>query len=266
MTDRGRRVSSGSSAPRPVPGVLSEAELSEVSAKFNVAESQVQRDHVISHTLAAIAEDASDDVVFFGGTALCRTHLPDLRLSEDIDLIAMSDRADAAKRIQRSVVRRLRRSLGVPAFTPDLVATRHPAPSVLSVNDIRIQVQLLSATGYPRWPTQYCDIDQRYSDAPPARLRVLTPAAFAGAKLSAWHDRGASRDLYDMWAMAVQGMIDEEAMELFSRFGALTDASMVSFSAIPSGSEWKASLGHQGVQNVSAAEAVEVVRNAWIGR
>ena len=35
--------------------------------------------------LGAFAVSVADDVVFFGGTALTRTHLPDLRLSEDID-------------------------------------------------------------------------------------------------------------------------------------------------------------------------------------
>jgi hypothetical protein len=48
----------------------------------------------------------ADDVVFFGGTALTRTHLPDLRLSEDIDLIALGDRGATAAAIQRAVVKR----------------------------------------------------------------------------------------------------------------------------------------------------------------
>ncbi|MGO2860189.1 MAG: nucleotidyl transferase AbiEii/AbiGii toxin family protein [Brevibacterium sp.] len=77
----------------------------------------------------------------------------------------------------------------------------------MSVNETRVQLQLLSRTGYPVWPTEYRDIDQRYSDAPSARLRVLTQPAFAAAKLSAWNDRATPRDLYDLWAMAAHGMI-----------------------------------------------------------
>lgn len=266
MTAGGRGRGPASSPARSVPGLLSDAELRDVSERFGVAESQVRRDHVISHVLAAIADEVAEDVVFFGGTALCRTHLPDLRLSEDIDLIAVSDRSDVAERIQRSVARRLRRSLGVPDFSPDLIATRHPEASVLSVNDLRIQVQLLSGTGYPPWPTEFWNIDQRYSDAPPARLRVLTQPAFAAAKLSAWSDRGAPRDLYDLWAMAVHEMIDQNAVELFSRFGSFTDPSSVSFSAIPSDADWKSALGHQGANSVFAVEAAEVVREAWSRR
>lgn len=63
------------------------------------------------------------------------------------------------------------------------------------------------------------DIEQRYSDAPPARMRVLTPAAFVAAKLAAWIDRHASRDLYDLWALAKAGRIDVEAARLYSRYG-----------------------------------------------
>ncbi|ONI63410.1 hypothetical protein ALI44B_01375 [Leifsonia sp. ALI-44-B] len=50
------------------------------------------RDHLISRILASLAQSVSDDVVFIGGTALARTHLPELRLSEDVDLIAGSGR------------------------------------------------------------------------------------------------------------------------------------------------------------------------------
>jgi len=54
---------------------------------------------------------------------------------------------------------------------------------VLSVADgASVQVQLLGGDGYS-WPTEVVDIEQRYSDALPARLRVLTADAFAAAKL-----------------------------------------------------------------------------------
>lgn len=61
-------------------------EIEEVAARFGVATSQVWRDHLISHVLAAIAQTVeTTDLIFFGGTALSRTHLRGVRLSEDID-------------------------------------------------------------------------------------------------------------------------------------------------------------------------------------
>jgi len=65
-------------------------------ATFGVAEAQVQRDHAISHILAALSRHRREELIFFGGTALSRTYLLDERLSEDIDLIAIDHRDDLA--------------------------------------------------------------------------------------------------------------------------------------------------------------------------
>ena len=68
-----------------------------VAERFGVDMEQVRRDHLISHLLGAIASGVpSNDVVFFGGTALSRTYLADARLSEDVDLIARASRTDVA--------------------------------------------------------------------------------------------------------------------------------------------------------------------------
>ena len=73
------------------------AEMEQVASRFGVGMEQVRRDHLISHVLASIASGIStDDLVFFGGTALSRAHLADARLSEDIDLIAHIPRGDMA--------------------------------------------------------------------------------------------------------------------------------------------------------------------------
>lgn len=60
-----------------------------VAEQFGVAAEQVERDHLISHLLAFLSRDFGDRIHFIGGTALARTHLPNGRLSEDIDLIAV---------------------------------------------------------------------------------------------------------------------------------------------------------------------------------
>lgn len=245
-----------------VPGILDDDERDAVIARFGVPLGQVVRDHVISHALAAIATLSTDSVVFFGGTALSRTLLPDLRLSEDIDLIALGDRGKIGAAIQKAIERQFLRSFGRPTFTPPLGDTRHPNHSVLAVSRARVRVQLLSSAGYPAWPTEVTDIEQRYSDAPPARMRVLTPAAFVAAKLAAWTDRHASRDLYDLWALAESGRIDVEAARLYARYGQYTSVAKVSFAEVPTGAAWLNDLGHQGIIAVSPEEAARVVRDA----
>ncbi|WP_344781502.1 nucleotidyl transferase AbiEii/AbiGii toxin family protein [Microbacterium kribbense] len=252
----------GDGRPRPIPGVLDPDEQVAVEQRFGVAASQVVRDHVISHALAAIASIDTDDVVFFGGTALSRTHLADVRLSEDIDLIARGDRGELGDRIEATIVTRFRRTFGTVTFTPHIRETRHPDPSVMQVGTTRVQVQLLSSEGYPDWPTEIVDIEQRYSDAPSARLRVLTPAAFVASKLSSWNDRAAPRDLYDLWALAVAGKVDAEAEKLFGRYGPYTSASKVAFTRLPTDAEWYDALAHQCKPVVSPAQAAAAVQKA----
>ncbi|GAA1680119.1 hypothetical protein GCM10009765_31630 [Fodinicola feengrottensis] len=57
--------------------MLEPTELRDVSAAFGVDEGQVLRDHLISHLLAAISAEAVHEIVFFGGTALARSVVPD---------------------------------------------------------------------------------------------------------------------------------------------------------------------------------------------
>lgn len=141
----------------------------DVAAQFGVDLAQVRRDHLISHVFAAISDHLADsEVIFFGGTALARTHLVDGRLSEDIDLIARVNRSQAAARIELALESALRRSHGRPAWAPALIQTRATQPALLQFADgTSIQIQLLPSTGYPDWPSDIVDLHQRYADAPP---------------------------------------------------------------------------------------------------
>lgn len=236
-----------------------------VAERFGVDMEQVRRDHLISHLLGAItAGVSSNDVVFFGGTALSRTYLTDARLSEDIDLIALAPRTDVAVQIEAAVRRGLARSHGRPTWRPALSATAGSQPATVGVEGTAsIQVQLLSGEGY-LWPTEVRNIEQRYSDAPPSRLRTLTAAGFAAAKLSAWIERHAPRDLYDLWAMSERGLIDADALGVFTRCGpqGRQPAGWV-FKDAPDETAWRRALGHQTRLRVSAAEALDSVREAW---
>jgi hypothetical protein len=133
------------------------AEWEQVASRFGVAMEQVRRDHLISHVLAAISSGvSSDDPVFFGGTALSRTHLADARLSEDIDLIATGARGQVAGQIERAVRRGLARSHGRPTWQPALTATTGSQPAVLLVGEgASVQVQVQAVTGTPGPPRSW---------------------------------------------------------------------------------------------------------------
>ncbi|MGH3544772.1 MAG: nucleotidyl transferase AbiEii/AbiGii toxin family protein [Mycobacteriales bacterium] len=53
----------------------------------------------MSHLLAVLAREFAQEVIFFGGTALARTHLPHGRLSGDVDLIATGRNKRRTKRV-----------------------------------------------------------------------------------------------------------------------------------------------------------------------
>jgi predicted nucleotidyltransferase component of viral defense system len=243
---------------------LGQDEINQVRDDFGVATEQVIRDHAISHVLGALSDmDGADDLIFFGGTALSRTFLPTLRLSEDIDLIARGNRTDLAHRIQDAVAARLRRSHGEVTWTPSLADRKGADAAVLRISDtVLIRVQLLSAEGYPAWPTEQRALIQRYTDAPAATLTTLTAPAFVANKTAAWADRHAPRDLYDLWALGEHGHIDTEAADLFRRYGQggnpetwLTEP--------PTDEAWQAALAHQGHVRISATDALAEVKQMW---
>ncbi len=245
---------------------ISQAEIDQVREAFGVTTEQVLRDHAVSHVLGALSSmPGAGDLVFFGGTALSRTFLPALRLSEDVDLLARGDRTDLAHRIERAVARRLRRSHGTVAWTPSLAATSGSEAAVLRVDDrIHVRVQLLGGGGHPRWPTEQQRLIQRYADAPEATLTTLTAPAFVASKTMAWLDRQAPRDLYDLWALGEHGHIGPEAADLFSRHGPTGGhVQPWMFSTPPAEGAWQDALGHQGAVRVSAADALAQVRARW---
>ena len=210
-----------------------------VAERFGVAIEQVR----ISHILAAISQTHRDDVMFIGGTALARTLLPDGRLSEDVDLIALGARSETAAALEKTLASALRRSHGRMSWAPALTDVRDTDAAVLQAEDGRltVRVQLLDHRGYEPWPTSIQNLDQRYSDAPPAVLRVPTAAAFAAWKTVTWHDRAAPRDLWDLWALAKHEHITTEAAELFAAHGPAHNVPPPwMFTTPPSEDRWRA--------------------------
>lgn len=245
--------------------MLDPDEFDRVAAYFGVADEQVLRDHMISHVLAALSAELPNRIIFFGGTALARSVLPDGRLSEDIDLIAVDNRGAVATHMTAAIPSALRREFPGLTWSPSPTEGRDSDPAVLrSPDGLAVRIQLLNPTGYPRWPTEQVDLIQRYSDAPTARLEIPTVAGFVAAKAVAWHDRATSRDLWDLWALAVRGHLTAEAADLFARLGPTNRRPDPSTYANPPREDgWQRDLSGQLRLTVSAVEACATVRESW---
>ena len=241
------------------------SDLQSVADDFGVALEQVRRDHAISQILSALStSEVAPSLTFYGGTALSRTLLPKLRLSEDIDLIASADRIETARAIEAAIGPHLARTHGEVNWEPPLSATRGAESAVLRLpSRVTIRIQLMSAIDVARWPTEFSSLVQRYPDAPPARLTTFTPAAFAAAKTVAWADRRAARDLYDLWALALLGAIDDAAADAFRRFGPGGRPNEWMFTQAPSEDHWTTALAHQGRVRVGPQDALRVVKQHW---
>jgi predicted nucleotidyltransferase component of viral defense system len=245
--------------------MLDPRELREVASRFGVDDTQVLRDHLISHVLAALTATAGDLVIFIGGTALARSLLPDGRLSEDVDLIAASRRSVVAAELSDAIPRSLRREFPGLTWSPTFNPTCDTDAAILRSSDgLSVRVQLLDAVGYPAWPTSSVRLEQRYSDAPPAQLQVPTPAALVAAKTAAWQDRRAARDLWDLWALATRGHLTAEAADLYARTGPTNRRPEPAlFTTAPDEDRWKRDLGGQVRLTVTARDALATVRDAW---
>lgn len=245
--------------------MLHTSELARVAQQFGVSDEQVRRDHLLSHLLAVLSNSMPGAVIFFGGTALARTHLPDGRLSEDLDLVAVPRRSGVAHDLERLLANGVRREYGQLSWDPPLSMVRAAHPAVLRTADgLAVRVQLLDPTGYPVWPTERRELVQRYSDAPPAALDVPTIHGFAASKTAAWHDRRAPRDLYDLWGLAGIGALSAEAAAVFARCGPTGHPPRPwMFSEAPNPQAWSSQLNGQTRVAIGPAEALEAVRAAW---
>lgn len=245
--------------------MLDVTERDAVAAKFGVASAQIERDYVLSLLLAVLDQRFAGNVIFFGGTALARTHLPNGRLSEDLDLIAAErPRKELAAELDSVLPRALRRDYGRLTWRPALSNVRNTEPAnLIDDQGLVIKVQLLSPDGYPPWPTEVRSLEQRYSTVRPAALPVPTLPAFAAWKTVAWCDRRAPRDLWDLWALARIGAISDDAAKLYRRYGPTRAPHKNDLLTPPRQDEWETQLGQQTQLNVSPEEALTVVREHW---
>jgi hypothetical protein len=237
----------------------------EVAVQFGVTLDQVRRDHLISLALAAI-EPLRDQMVFFGGTALARSYLVQGRLSEDIDLIATGSRTDTADALAHTLDRALRPTHGRLTWSRPLREVRDTDPVTISTDDgISLRIQLLRSGSYPPWPIRLTQLHQRYSDVPPASLHLPTRDAFVGWKTTAWIDRRAPRDLWDLWALATMNALTASAAQLFAEHGPTSKPPRSwMFAKAPTQREWHEQLAGQTKLTIDADSALATVRDAWM--
>ena len=241
--------------------MLDPRELADVAEIFGASEEQIRRDHLLSHILHALTR-LDVPVVVFGGTALAHTHLPHGRLSEDVDLYAPGRRQIAAV-LDEGLPKLLSREFPGILWDPSLTMVREVLPGgLVSREGLRVRLQLLEADHeYQKWPTEVRALEMRYSDVPSTALRVPTLLGFVAQKTTAWVDRAAERDLYDLAALAKLNALTVEAAQLVHHVTGWT-VTPRSFDKLPR-FEWHAQLAHQTRDLPYPEECLDIVRKAY---
>lgn len=211
---------------------------------------------------------ASDHFTFYGGTALSRTFLNGLRLSEDIDLLSHEvPHKQAARELDSLLAENLEPVFGLVTADRRLSeVTRDTDASIYTIGHSRIKVQLIDGSTYARWPAQSSKIDSRYEGLPHTQLRTFTRTGFVCAKAEAWFERNTPRDLYDLWALSELGAINNEAAGVYKSHGATNSFPQKSQfpRSAPTIEQWSSALSNQCIPKVGPDEAYRVVCNSWL--
>lgn len=241
--------------------MLDPNEAAVMQSRFGTAHLQIQKDHAISHILAALAE-FNTDLVFYGGTGLARTFLEGGRLSEDIDLFT-SDRIDL--NLELDLLPELISQEFPQAFwlTRPSQITEPGKALLVCQQGVQIQVQAISTQrrGWSEIPTALSQIQQRYTDAPKTTLKTPTLDGFSAMKLVAWFDRGTSRDLFDLEGLTHLGPITSDTRKLVADLLGLTlTLGMVDRRVV---GRWREDLAHQTKLNITQEQALSRVLEWW---
>lgn len=236
-------------------------EASVMQARFGTSYLQIQKDHAISHILAALAE-FNTDLVFYGGTGLARTFLESGRLSEDIDLFTPN-------RFELNLELDMVPELIFQEFPQAFWLTRpsqisEPGKALLVCQQgVQIEVQAISVhmRGWKEIPVAPREIHQRYSDVPKIELTTPTLDGFSAMKLAAWFDRGTSRDLFDLEGLTRLGPVSSDTRELVARLlGLNLTQGMIDRKVV---GLWRDDLAHQTHLEITEGQAMVRVLEWW---
>ena len=244
--------------------MITNADAADWAARFGVALPQIMRDHFISHVLAALGPETR----FFGGTALCRTHLEGSRLSEDIDLLS-PDPARLLAELARELPSALRREFPDTAWTPLLPEGDGLAGSLLPPGMSAIKVYVgRDGSNTRAWEFVPTEVHLRYRDLPETQtLQCPTIATFAAMKLAAWIDRHTPRDLFDLAGLASLGVLTEPGVDHVFRAKVGMGVPKSEFQRVPrvTVNAWETELAAQVGALPGAEHCLEVVRRALGG-
>ncbi len=175
----------------------------------------VERDYVLSHVVASLAEDpGAEDLMFKGGTALRMCYFDDFRYSADLDL-TVSGTTEAALESLSGALDACRQAIGFP----ELALTDEAKPRIGYLGPLgRMRhIKLDLDVGELTFPSQRAGLLHRYDDvSDTAGLVTYGLDQITSEKLRCVIQRLQCRDVYDLHALLhVAGVDVTSAWEMF---------------------------------------------------
>ena len=175
----------------------------------------IERDYVLTHAVAAIANyDSDGKLIFKGGTSLRLIHFEDYRYSADLDFSVLNGTEEEAITLVDDAFRERGDA------TPKLSLDREGQLRVRYVGPLGRErvVKLDIAPGELGVNSERKPLRSRWDDTPPAEVMVYTLLEVASEKLRCILQRLQCRDFYDLYILlGFEGVDGQEAVELFRR-------------------------------------------------
>lgn len=167
----------------------------------------VERDYVLSHVVASLAEDpGAKDLMFKGGTALQMCYFEDFRYSADLDL-SVSGTVERAVEILSRALDVCRQTIGFP----ELALTDETKPRIGYLGPLGRQrdIKLDLDVGELVFPSERVALIRRYDDlADTPGLVTYGLDQIAAEKLRCVIQRLQCRDIYDLHALVHDAGVD----------------------------------------------------------
>ena len=193
--------------------VITRAQITRRASRDGVPARTVERDYVLAHVVAAVADlDEDSPLIFKGGTALRLCHFEDYRYSADLDFsVTGAALEDALAAISRSLV-------SASGTIEGLRLTDDRPPRIAYIGPLGRErtLKLDLADDELVIETEQCGLIPRWPDLPADRaVRVYTLLEIAGEKLRCVLQRLQCRDLFDLHLLFEADVDAAEAAEVF---------------------------------------------------
>lgn len=201
------------------------AEISKLAHRLGLGDKTIEKDYILTWVLLAItASPLNDMLAFKGGTAIKKIYVPDYRFSEDLDFtllmpnLANGDLLRAIEALFPWLVREANITLSTRkveehAGGNPTIYLNYVGPLQADINSRFLKVDI-SRDEDLVFPVEKRSVRSSYSDCQMQRssLSVYSLEEILAEKLRSLLTRTEPRDLYDIYYLLINQMVDVEQM------------------------------------------------------